>query len=186
MEVICVRMTKHILFLIMYNHWEVALYNIINAFNTSKYLIFWNTALVNKKWAILNNFIVIHKNTQFVVNYNAKCAEVPDKINSIDTCKYNTTKYKMMNNNTHHDGLYFADSFGQMACEDGNNTYLLSKLCVNGSGTENLECIQNYNDITYLVLRKLLGIWSVLVGGLGISGNLLTLLAIPYAARRKR
>ena len=73
-------------------------------------------------------------------------------------------------------------------CKTGVNStiYLLSELCVNGSNTENVECIQNYNDITYVVLRKLVGIWSILVGSLGISGNLLTLLAIPYAAKRKR
>jgi len=62
----------------------------------------------------------------------------------------------------------------------------LSKLCVNGSNTENVECVQNYNDVTYVVLRKLVGLWSIFVGSLGISGNLLTLLAIPYAAKRKR
>ena len=73
-------------------------------------------------------------------------------------------------------------------CKSGENStiYLLSELCVNGSNIENVECIQNYNDITYVVLRKLVGIWSILVGSLGISGNLLTLLAIPYAAKRKR
>ena len=76
----------------------------------------------------------------------------------------------------------------QWECKTGENStiYLLSKLCVNGSNTANVECVQNYNDISYLVLRKLVGLWSILVGSLGISGNLLTLLAIPYAAKRKR
>ena len=71
-------------------------------------------------------------------------------------------------------------------CEDGKNVYLLSKLCVDGSYVEHLECIKNIDDTTNLLIRNLLGIWSVLVGSFGIAGNLLTLLAIPYAARRKR
>ena len=93
-----------------------------------------------------------------------------------------------MTNSTHneYERLNVSDTFEQWECKEGDNIYLLSKLCVNGSNTDNLECIQNYNDITYWVLRKLLGIWSILVGSLGISGNLLTLLAIPYAAKRKR
>ena len=79
-------------------------------------------------------------------------------------------------------------SYSRWECKTGENStiYLLSKLCVNGSNTENVECVQNYNDVTYVVLRKLVGLWSIFVGSLGISGNLLTLLAIPYAAKRKR
>ena len=95
-----------------------------------------------------------------------------------------------MTNSTHTSNEYervnISDMFGQLECEEGKNLYLLSKLCVNGSNVDNLECIQNYNDITYWVLRKLLAIWSILVGSLGICGNILTLLAIPYAAKRKR
>ena len=73
-------------------------------------------------------------------------------------------------------------------CKDGENStiFLLSELCVNGTSTDEVECIQDYNDITYWFLRKLVGIWSILVGSLGFLGNLLTLLAIPYAAKRKR
>lgn len=80
------------------------------------------------------------------------------------------------------------NSLIQWECIGGENStiFLLSKMCVNGSNAENVECVRNYNDISYLVLRKLVGLWSILVGSLGISGNLLTLLAIPYAAKRKR
>ena len=75
-----------------------------------------------------------------------------------------------------------------LRCEQGANStiYLLSKLCVNGSNTDKLECLQNHEDITYMILRKLVAIISILIGLLGVSGNLLTLLAIPYAAKRKR
>ena len=34
--------------------------------------------------------------------------------------------------------------------------------------------------------RVVLGIWAVVIAVIGILGNLLTLLAIPYAARKKR
>ena len=80
------------------------------------------------------------------------------------------------------------NSLSRWECKSGENStiYLLSKLCVNGSNTDNVECVQNSNDISYLVLRKLVGLWSIVVGSLGVSGNLLTLLAIPYAAKRKR
>ena len=86
------------------------------------------------------------------------------------------------------DQFHFVDeNVSFLECKEGENAYLLSKLCVNSSSTDpSLECIQNYNDITHIGLRKLLGIWSIIVGGFGVAGNLLTLLAIPYAARRKR
>ena len=75
-----------------------------------------------------------------------------------------------------------------LRCEQGANStiYLLSKLCVNGSNTDKVECLQNHEDITYMILRKMVAIISILIGLLGVSGNLLTLLAIPYAAKRKR
>ena len=34
--------------------------------------------------------------------------------------------------------------------------------------------------------RMVLGIWALVIAIIGILGNILTLLAIPYAARKKR
>ncbi len=70
-------------------------------------------------------------------------------------------------------------------CNKYDNIVNLSDICVSASDISPFECIQN-NDETKLIIRKLLGVWAVLITICGIAGNLLTLLAIPYAANHKR
>ena len=73
-------------------------------------------------------------------------------------------------------------------CNDSENIFLLSQLCINGSHKE-LECVPHSGHIdsdqkeynaTY-GLRIAVGIWCVLVSLVGIFGNLLTLFALPHA-----
>ena len=64
---------------------------------------------------------------------------------------------------------------------DKDNIYELSKLCVNGSDDGTLDCLLDHNPY-----HTALGIWAVFVIVFAVLGNLLTLLAIPYAAHRKR
>ena len=60
---------------------------------------------------------------------------------------------------------------------------ILSHLCVNGSYDQNL-CIYHLDE--QRPYRIALGIWALIVMMLGVFGNLITLLAIPYAAKRQR
>ena len=53
--------------------------------------------------------------------------------------------------------------------------------------TERPPNIENLDQPSHLLwFRFFLGLWCFLAGLLGIFGNLLTLIAIPYAARRKK
>ena len=73
----------------------------------------------------------------------------------------------------------------------GNDTYgyedivLLSKLCTNGSNVNGwYDCVPA--SLYHCPYRISLGVWALIIMFIGVLGNLLTLLAIPYAARRKR
>ena len=68
--------------------------------------------------------------------------------------------------------------------EHQNDIYTLSKFCVNGSDWSNLECIHDIDEQSFS--RNILGIWAIIVSVVGIIGNVLTLLAVPFAADRKR
>ena len=70
-------------------------------------------------------------------------------------------------------------------CNNYENMVSLSKLCVNSLNVASYECIQN-NDDTKSVIRTLMGIWSTIIAVCGTAGNLLTLLAIPHAAKHNR
>ena len=73
-----------------------------------------------------------------------------------------------------------------MNCQE-NTPHEMSKFCLtqweNGftNGTE--ECFPSYITDTVAVLT---GIWCIFNAIIGFTGNLLTLLAIPFAANRKR
>jgi heme/copper-type cytochrome/quinol oxidase subunit 2 len=72
----------------------------------------------------------------------------------------------------------------EIACDGKNKTHigLLSTLCVNGSFNE-LHCMPPDEKRPW---RIALGVWTLIVIAVGIFGNVFTLLAIPYAARRQR
>ena len=74
-----------------------------------------------------------------------------------------------------------------IACNrnNSNNIYQLSKFCVNDSNVNGLyECLPN--DLENCPYRIALGCWAIIVMIIGVLGNMLTLLALPYAAKRKR
>ena len=66
------------------------------------------------------------------------------------------------------------------------NVYNLSQLCLDHSLNnlikENLDCFPNQFTIA---TSTIVGTWCVLICIIGFPGNLLTLLAIPYAAKNK-
>ena len=70
-------------------------------------------------------------------------------------------------------------------CYGYENIARLSRDCINSLDTSLLECIRN-NDEIKSKIRTLTGLWGPLITICGIFGNLLTLLAVPYAARHKR
>ena len=74
----------------------------------------------------------------------------------------------------------------EISCHKSNQNgiYTLSKFCVNGSDWSNLECIHDIDEQSFS--RNILGIWAIVVSVAGIIGNVLTLLAVPFAADRKR
>ena len=74
----------------------------------------------------------------------------------------------------------------QITCDKSNqnDVYILSKYCVNGSDWINLDCIHDIDEQS--LSRNALGIWAIVVSLAGIMGNVLTLLAVPFAAKRKR
>ena len=82
-----------------------------------------------------------------------------------------------------------------LACDSNNprNISVLSKLCVNGCNTYvhvNDSYIPKYDcfpmDLKHCPYRRALGMWAILIMFIGVIGNLLTLLAIPHAAKKKR
>ena len=70
-------------------------------------------------------------------------------------------------------------------CDGYENVINLSNVCVNSKNVTLFECIQNNDDIKS-VIRLLMGIWASLITVCGTAGNLLTVLAIPHAAKHKR
>ena len=70
-------------------------------------------------------------------------------------------------------------------CNPHNDTHIgaLSKLCTDGSYDKTL-CIPDLEEQS--PYRAGLGAWGLVVVFFGVFGNLMTLVAIPYAAKRKR
>ena len=73
----------------------------------------------------------------------------------------------------------------EFICNGTAEIYLLNQLCTLSSNATKYECFKFYNNITDIA-RQISGGWLILVGTVGILGNLATLLTIPYAAKRKR
>ena len=72
-----------------------------------------------------------------------------------------------------------------LQCNSTVEIYLLSKLCTEGSELSKYECVKSYTPMTDAV-RQVSGLWLLLVGIIGIFGNVVTLSTIPYAARKRR
>ena len=70
-------------------------------------------------------------------------------------------------------------------CKGFDNIINLSETCLNTFNHTFYECIKD-NDGIKSILRKLMGSWSLFILLFGALGNLLTLLAIPHAAKQKR
>ena len=63
-----------------------------------------------------------------------------------------------------------------------NNSYLMSDLCLHNYSSHAEECFPN--EIQYWSLYA--GIWCIFNSFAGFTGNLLTILVIPYAAKQKK
>ena len=70
-------------------------------------------------------------------------------------------------------------------CDSVEDIYWLSRICINGTYSNEFECVKFYSQ-SVTIIRKGIGIWFLCVAILGTFGNLMTLIAIPYAARHKR
>ena len=76
----------------------------------------------------------------------------------------------------------------KLLCNGAENKYWLSYICTNGSDTTNFECFSKYytQNQPVRIFRKVLGAWFMIVGTIGVFGNLYTLLSIPHAAKRNK
>ena len=63
-----------------------------------------------------------------------------------------------------------------------NNSYLMSDLCLHNYSSHADECFPN--EIRHW--SPYAGIWCIFNSFAGFTGNLLTILAIPYAAKQKK
>ena len=70
-------------------------------------------------------------------------------------------------------------------CDRDNETNIgvLSTLCTNGSYNYT-QCIPNIEE--QAPYRIALGVWGSILMLFGVFGNIFTLLAIPYASKRRR
>ena len=72
------------------------------------------------------------------------------------------------------------------SCDPSNHSAILelSKLCIENAQNNDLyDCFPEKITTT---LSNFAGIWCIINAVLGFTGNLLTLLAIPYACWKKR
>ena len=68
-----------------------------------------------------------------------------------------------------------------------NNTLFMSKICLNSSINKQSDCFpNNYTDKDGIDFATMAGILCILNAIIGTLGNLLTILALPFAARRKK
>ena len=74
-----------------------------------------------------------------------------------------------------------------ISCDPLNNSaiLILSQLCINDNRDNEIpdECFSKNISTT---LSNFAGVWCIINAILGFTGNLLTLLAIPYACWKKR
>ena len=73
----------------------------------------------------------------------------------------------------------------KVSCSTSDSMYMLNVLCTNGSDSSNLECVKDHGPITD-ASRISTGVWHIFIAFIGIFGNITTLIAIPYAAKKKR
>ena len=76
----------------------------------------------------------------------------------------------------------------KLSCNTTYEKFWLSYQCTNGSDTAEFECYNDYyteNQAAYL-FRTGLGVWLIIVGVLGTLGNLVTLVILPFSAKRKK
>ena len=72
-----------------------------------------------------------------------------------------------------------------LVCQENyTDAILVCNICLNGCDTDIIEC--SPNETKHCSYRRALGIWACFIMVVGILGNVLTLLAVPYAARKKR
>lgn len=72
-----------------------------------------------------------------------------------------------------------------ITCDNEEKVYLLSNICFEGVNTSIYECVKPYN-FTISLVRKGTGFWMLLVGIVGVIGNLATLTTVPCAIHRRR
>lgn len=82
--------------------------------------------------------------------------------------------------------MYNSNDTLHLVCTDQikGHIYQLSKICVNGSTYSRDVCIPELDQ--QRPYRIAIGIWALVVMIFGVSGNIFTLLAIPYAAKKQR
>ena len=73
----------------------------------------------------------------------------------------------------------------KVSCSTSENINMLNEMCTNGSNPSNLECYKDHGPMTD-ASRISTGVWHILIAFIGIFGNITTLIAIPYAAKKKR
>ena len=73
----------------------------------------------------------------------------------------------------------------QIRCNNTKSIYQLSIACSSSTNISFYECFKTYSPTIDLV-RKLSGTWMLLVGILGVLGNLTILTTVPYAVKNKR
>ena len=73
----------------------------------------------------------------------------------------------------------------EIVCESNyTDAISICKFCGNGCESDTIQCPPyELKECTY---RQVLGLWAVFIIIFGVLGNMLTLLAVPYAARKKR
>jgi len=76
-----------------------------------------------------------------------------------------------------------------MNCCSVDSIYEMSIACTSPDKNftyNGFSCLTHLEDEPLRTLRKVAGIWCIMNGVVGFIGNLLTLLAIPYASKRKK
>ena len=87
-----------------------------------------------------------------------------------------------------------ASNYVHLACNSVQNQHILSDLCPNETARVlyGLPCIPNVNEdngtihSAMHILRLSLVIWCICIAVIAISGNLLTLVALPFARKKRR
>ena len=72
-----------------------------------------------------------------------------------------------------------------ITCDNDETVYMLSNICFKGVNTSFYECVKTYN-FTITLVRKATGLWMLLIGIVGVIGNVATLTTVPCAIRRRR